>query len=428
MVPMRKIFESLDAKVDWEGTTQTITATKDNTEIVLQINNYTMYSNGVEETLDIAPVIINDSTFVPLRAVSQSLKASVEWFGYTHSVYINSPLTYSNEYKSYVDFFMQGAVPAGYELKDNVSADAVMHTDICVQGVVSDVNIKNNDVYLIVENRYTQGEKIAVYISDLESTSIEKMTEMFKGKNVSVGGRYLGYTNTFNSAAVNLRHIGVCETEEFYSTNELTYPLLSQIDEKVLLYDLSNQPQYIPATKVNEYIESGWTTEARVTMYAPDGRTISILTSEVESYKNVGWYIESVTTMYAVDGRTLYVPNSEVEAYQNVGWYLAPVTTMYASDGRTTVIYEDEIQAYKNVGWYETYDEAQAAKAPSYSGGSSYQSNYDNQPNSGGSEVYRTPSGKRYHFDPNCGGKNSYQTTLQAAKSAGLTPCKKCVY
>ena len=40
--------------------------------------------------------------------------------------------------------------------------------------------------------------------------------------------------------------------------------------------------------------------------------------------------------------------------------------------------------------------------------------------------VYRTPSGKRYHFDPNCGGKNSYSTTLDSAISSGLTPCQKC--
>lgn len=31
MVPMRKIFEALNAEVDWDGTTQTITARKDST-------------------------------------------------------------------------------------------------------------------------------------------------------------------------------------------------------------------------------------------------------------------------------------------------------------------------------------------------------------------------------------------------------------
>ncbi len=41
-------------------------------------------------------------------------------------------------------------------------------------------------------------------------------------------------------------------------------------------------------------------------------------------------------------------------------------------------------------------------------------------------EVYRTPSGKRYHLDSDCGGTNSYQTTLEDAIEVGLTPCKKC--
>lgn len=40
--------------------------------------------------------------------------------------------------------------------------------------------------------------------------------------------------------------------------------------------------------------------------------------------------------------------------------------------------------------------------------------------------VYVTPTGKRYHLSPTCGGKNSRATTLSNAKSMGLTPCKKC--
>lgn len=42
------------------------------------------------------------------------------------------------------------------------------------------------------------------------------------------------------------------------------------------------------------------------------------------------------------------------------------------------------------------------------------------------SGVYRTPTGKRYHFDAECGGKNSFETTLDEAIGIGLTPCKKC--
>lgn len=40
--------------------------------------------------------------------------------------------------------------------------------------------------------------------------------------------------------------------------------------------------------------------------------------------------------------------------------------------------------------------------------------------------IYRTPTGKRYHLDAQCGGKNSYEVTLDEALNAGLTPCSKC--
>lgn len=41
--------------------------------------------------------------------------------------------------------------------------------------------------------------------------------------------------------------------------------------------------------------------------------------------------------------------------------------------------------------------------------------------------VYRTPSGKRYHINSECGGKNSYEVTMDEALREGLTPCKRCI-
>ena len=40
--------------------------------------------------------------------------------------------------------------------------------------------------------------------------------------------------------------------------------------------------------------------------------------------------------------------------------------------------------------------------------------------------VYRTPSGKKYHNDADCGGKNSYKISIAEAINAGLSPCSKC--
>ncbi len=43
-----------------------------------------------------------------------------------------------------------------------------------------------------------------------------------------------------------------------------------------------------------------------------------------------------------------------------------------------------------------------------------------------GENVYITPTGKRYHYDPDCGGVNSYKVSLSYAEGLGLTPCQKC--
>ena len=67
-------------------------------------------------------------------------------------------------------------------------------------------------------------------------------------------------------------------------------------------------------------------------------------------------------------------------------------------------------------------EEAKKNTSASSSGNKSSSSSKNNN-NSHGKQVYRTPHGKRYHFDPDCGGKNSYQITMGAAISAGLTPC-----
>ena len=48
------------------------------------------------------------------------------------------------------------------------------------------------------------------------------------------------------------------------------------------------------------------------------------------------------------------------------------------------------------------------------------------QVNSNVRGVYITPNGKRYHYDPQCGGKNSYRVGINSV--GGRTPCKKCVH
>jgi len=88
LVPLRAIFEALGANVAWDPVARTITGTRGNTTIFLQINNRTAKLNVNSITLDVPPAVINGRTMVPTRFIAESLDAQVNWDGQTRTVSI----------------------------------------------------------------------------------------------------------------------------------------------------------------------------------------------------------------------------------------------------------------------------------------------------------------------------------------------------
>lgn len=95
LVPFRAIFEELGMTVQWSGENRCVRAERENLKIVLYIDNTTMYVNDSAVTLTTPPIIYNDYTLVPLRAVSEAAGAEVEWDSDTRSVDITSSITKS---------------------------------------------------------------------------------------------------------------------------------------------------------------------------------------------------------------------------------------------------------------------------------------------------------------------------------------------
>jgi hypothetical protein len=81
MVPMRKIFETPGATVEWDEGARTVSAVGGGTDLRLTIDSDVAYVNGAEIRLDAAPFIQDDITFVPLRFVSEASGAEVSWDG-----------------------------------------------------------------------------------------------------------------------------------------------------------------------------------------------------------------------------------------------------------------------------------------------------------------------------------------------------------
>ncbi|MEA1960631.1 MAG: copper amine oxidase N-terminal domain-containing protein [Bacillota bacterium] len=90
LVPFRAIFEAMGATVSWDGEQRIASGVKGDISVALPIGSVDATINGEINALDVPAKIVEGRTLVPLRFVSESFGASVEWAGETRTITINS--------------------------------------------------------------------------------------------------------------------------------------------------------------------------------------------------------------------------------------------------------------------------------------------------------------------------------------------------
>jgi hypothetical protein len=88
LAPMRAIFETLGATLDWDGENRIATAVKDDVILSVTIDSDTATVGGESVTLDAPAMIHSQRTLVPLRFIAESFNMSVEWDSETRTVII----------------------------------------------------------------------------------------------------------------------------------------------------------------------------------------------------------------------------------------------------------------------------------------------------------------------------------------------------
>jgi len=104
MLPLRAIFEALDARVYWNQKSQTVTGIKGDTTVVLKIKSKVATINDQTVTLDVPAQTLRGRTMVPVRFVSEALGQDVGWNSRDQIVTIKSdtPINTSISPVSYV--------------------------------------------------------------------------------------------------------------------------------------------------------------------------------------------------------------------------------------------------------------------------------------------------------------------------------------
>jgi len=89
-VPLRGVLERMGARVNWDPSSETVTAYRDKTHVELRIGDRTASINGQAVNLDVPAKIVDGSTMVPLRFVSEALGDNVRWDEQAQTVEIAS--------------------------------------------------------------------------------------------------------------------------------------------------------------------------------------------------------------------------------------------------------------------------------------------------------------------------------------------------
>ena len=92
LVPVRAIVEAMGGSVNWDEETQTALLELNGDIITLTLGSQTAFLNEEAHTLDVTPVSINDRTMLPIRFIAESFRFDVEWDGDTQTITITGKM------------------------------------------------------------------------------------------------------------------------------------------------------------------------------------------------------------------------------------------------------------------------------------------------------------------------------------------------
>ncbi len=93
MIPLRGIAEVMGYVVGWNGHDMTVTLEKKGCKIKMQIDDDRLYMNNIRYNLDEPPIIIDDTTMIPIRLFSELSGYDVRWDSETQTVSVGNDLT-----------------------------------------------------------------------------------------------------------------------------------------------------------------------------------------------------------------------------------------------------------------------------------------------------------------------------------------------
>ena len=182
LVPVRAVIENLGGRTEWYNNTQTISLYNNNDVVELSINSKTAYLNGKEHIIDVAPVIINSRTYMPIRFISESFGFNVDWNKGKQRIVITKMFNIDESRKE-------------SNLNDEVQEDSMIDINIKIGGSNFSAKLYDNETARQLIKRFPvtynmselPGNEKYYYMPDSLPTDSEKPNTINKGEIMLYG-------------------------------------------------------------------------------------------------------------------------------------------------------------------------------------------------------------------------------------------------
>ena len=418
LVPLRAIFEALDAEVQWDGASRTATAQKEGTTVQVTIDDTTAYVNGQASTLDVPAQLIDERTMVPARFVSEALSARVLWDGPAQTVYVITA-DHASLVVEYLDVGQADSILLScggeYMLIDagnNADGDDVVrylresgaeqlkyavgthpHADHIggLDDVINDLSVENVLLPNATANTQTYRDVLDAIDSKSVPVNVPERGDTYFLGNAQITVVAAQPADDLNNTSIVLRAVYGDTAFLFMGDAE------AEVESMILRSGVTVDSDVL---KVGHHGSDTSTTDAFLAAVSPDAAVISC--GAGNSYGH-----PSQSTLEKLEGTPVW--RTDLNG-----------TIIAMTDGQTVHITAERGTAATEAPAAPAEPDSPTAVPPTTD-------EPDTSDDAGiPSTVYVTPTGKRYHYDPDCAGKNATPATLHEAQSRGLTPCQKC--
>jgi hypothetical protein len=174
LVPIRGVFEKLGYTISWEANTKKATLADKTDVIRFEIGAKKYEHNGTYYELEVPAQIINSSTMLPLRAVSEATGTHIEWEARTKTVKITTTEAESSSH-NYSDFVEQyTAIVNSLSAVDTVMSDLYTVNE-------DNINQKMSKLRTEVNNA-----KVALNLARTRLYALDTPNELKNFRNLSI--------------------------------------------------------------------------------------------------------------------------------------------------------------------------------------------------------------------------------------------------